>query len=120
MQGEREEAGRRIREVRQANGWGRRETARAIGVDPETLWRWERGKLPQHNKLPLIRAWLANPQVAVPMRKPGPVPALQPTVRQAIRRALDLLASDEDSDRAEARGILAGLLAAMPPEGART
>jgi transcriptional regulator with XRE-family HTH domain len=41
-----EQIGRRVRRARTAKGWTREKLAEAIGVEVETLWRYEAGRLP--------------------------------------------------------------------------
>jgi sugar phosphate isomerase/epimerase len=38
-----------LRALRRRQGWSQRELARHLGVDPVTVWEWERGREP-HNR----------------------------------------------------------------------
>jgi transcriptional regulator with XRE-family HTH domain len=46
IQEHQEQIGRRVRQARTAKGWTREKLAEALGVEVETLWRYEAGRLP--------------------------------------------------------------------------
>ena len=46
IQAHQDQIGRRVRRARTAKGWTREKLAEAIGVEVETLWRYEAGRVP--------------------------------------------------------------------------
>lgn len=46
IQEHQEQIGRRVRQARTTKGWTREQLAEVLGVEVETLWRYEAGRLP--------------------------------------------------------------------------
>ena len=86
-----------IREARHARGWTQTELARVLGVRPETIWRWERGKArPRHDRLETLARvvhkppdWLfALERDRRPYHRPG---TLEPLAARIARTLKELL-----------------------------
>jgi len=86
-----------IRDARHARGWTQKELARVLGVRPETIWRWERGKArPRHDRLEALARVVHKPpdwlSALARQRRPRRRPrTLEPLAARIARTLTELL-----------------------------